>query len=208
MQSRVAYRPYQSRDAEELAKIILDTWAFDEGICSLKQSLHIGYAYLYLCMAQADFTQVAEVDGRAVGIILGRSVGKRLYPGIVLRGMYHSAAMVLNGSYRKIGALFEGYTENSGRLDEMSGVTEGRFGAEVALFIVSGKVRGCGIGSALFERLNDFFAEKGIGHYYLHTDSACSYRFYESHGLKRLAEVQTEISYAGVEHIQMFVYGR
>lgn len=208
MKTEVIYRPYQCKDAGDLAQIILDTWSFDEGACSPKQASHIGYAYLYFCMLQADLTQVAEIDGHAVGIILGRTIGKRFRPWIALKSLYHGAAMTLHGTYRKIDALFNGYTENSDLLDQLSGVTDGRFGAEVALFIVSGQARGHGVGSALFTWLDQAFAEKGIEHYYLHTDTACSYEFYERKGLKRQAEVQTGISYAGVNNIKMFVYGK
>ena len=207
MEQQVIYRPFQHRDAKDLAQIILDTWAFDAGVCTPAQAAHIGHAYLYFCMLQADFTQVAEIDGHAVGIVMGRTLGKRLRPRIALNCLYHGGALWLSGTYQRIGALFHGYEENSDLLDKLSGVTEGKFGAEVALFIVSKQARGRGVGSALFERLNNFFRERGIRHYYLHTDTACSYAFYERKGLKRLAEVQTGICYGGVDNIKMFVYG-
>lgn len=208
MNYQVKYRPFQNRDAKDLIEIISDTWAFDEGVSNPKQAAHIGYAYLYFCMLQADFTQVAEVDGHAVGIIMGRTCGKRLRPWIALKCLYHGAALVFGGTYQKINSQFGSYEEKSDELDKMSGVTDGKFGAEVALFIVSKKVRGSGVGSVLYERLNGFFQEKGIQHFYLHTDNACSYEFYERKGLIRQAEVQTDISYAGIDNIKMFVYGK
>ena len=208
MDRQVKYRQFQSKDAKDLIEIISDTWAFDKGIANPKQAAHIGYAYLYFCMLQADFTQVAETDGHAVGIIMGRTCGKSVRPWIALKCLYHAAAMQLGGTYKKIGLQFGSYDKNSDELDRMSGVTKGKFGAEVALFIVSKKIRGCGVGSELFERLNEFFYNKGIQHYYLHTDSACSYEFYERKGLMRQAEIQTDICYAGVDNIKMFVYGK
>lgn len=206
MNLQVNYRPFQHKDATDLAQIILDTWAFGEGVCD-KQTTHMGHAYLYFCMLQADFTQVAEIDGHAVGVIMGRTLGKRLRPWIALKCLYHGIALWLSDAYQKVSVLFQGYEENSDLLDRMSGVTDGKFGAEVALFIVSERVRGCGVGSVLFERLNEFFRERKIQHYYLHTDTACTYTFYEWKGLKRLAEVQTGICYGGVDNIKMFVYG-
>lgn len=158
-------------------------------------------------MMEANFTQVAEVDGRAVGVILGRTRGRRLRPWVALRCLYHGAAMALSGTYQRLGTQLSGYDRYSDVLDRMSGVLDGAFDAEVALFIVDKRARGCGVGAVLFERLNAFFREKGVRRYYLHTDSACSYGFYERKGLRRLAEVQTDISYAGVENIEMFVYG-
>lgn len=55
MEQRVTYRPFRSGDAEALAEIILDTWAFDARVTSPRQAAHIGYAYLYLCMMEANF---------------------------------------------------------------------------------------------------------------------------------------------------------
>ena len=208
MSFQVNYRPFRNEDAKDLVKIILDTWTFDDGVMNAKQSDHIGFAYLYGCMLQADFTQVAEIEGRAVGIIMGRTCGKRLRPWIGTKLLYHSAMVMLGCFRQKNDQSFEGYGEKSDMLDEMSGVTSGAFDAEVALFIVSKEVRGSGVGSELFRRLNEFFEERGIQHYYLHTDTACNYEFYERKGLKRQAELQTEISYAGADNIKMFVYGK
>lgn len=208
MNRQVKYRQFQSKDAKDLIKIILDTWGFDKGVTNPKQADHIGYAYLYLCMLQTDYTQVAEADGHAVGVIMGSTCGKGVRPWIALKCLYHNAALMFGGTYKKINSQFGSYEQNSDELDRMSGVTNGKFGAEVALFIVSKKFRGCGVGSALFERLNKFFHKKGIQHYYVHTDSACSYEFYERKGMIRQAEVQTDICYAGVGNIKMFVYGK
>lgn len=208
MQNQIIYRKYQSKDANNLAQIIVDTWGFDEGIANKHASSHIGYAYLYMCMLEADFAQIAELDGHAVGVILGRTNRKRVRPWIALKFLYHIVFLLVSGTFKKIKPLFQGYSENSDFLDKMAGVTDGKFGAELALFIVSKQVRGHGVGSRLFEQLNRFFIENNIDHYYLHTDSTCNYLFYERHGLTRLAEIQTKISYAGIDNIKMFVYGK
>ena len=208
MDRHVKYRPFESRDARDLAGVISDTWKFDSGAAGLRWSAHINYAYLYVCMLEADYTQVAEIDGHAVGIIIGRICGKGFRPLIALKLLYHSAVLLISGIYRKVGHLFNGYAEKSDILDEMSGVTKGDFDAEAALFIVSKEFRGYGVGSFLFGSLERFFCEKGVRHYYLHTDTACNYAFYEHKGLKRRAEIHTEISYAGVDDITMFVYGK
>lgn len=208
MQDSVIFRAYHNKDAKELAHIINDTWKFDEGVDNEKQAEHIGYAYLYLCMLQADFAQVAEINGHAVGVILGRTEGKRLHPWIALKEIYHSVPLLMTKAFRNMKPMFEEYDKSNELLDRMTGVAEKKFDAELALFIVSKKARGRGVGLGLFQRLNQFFSEQGVEHYYLHTDTACSYAFYEKHGLQRLGEVQTEISYAGVDHVKMFVYGK
>ena len=208
MGKKIIYRPYQSKDAASLAHIILDTWSFDGGICDSELSVHIGYEYLYFCMLHADYTQIVEIDGQVEGIIIGRTEGKRIDLQSGFKCIYHGLILMLSGVNKKISPLFDRYAANSKLLEELSGVAEGKFGAEVALFIVSKQARGYGLGSALFERLNSFFSAKGIEHYYLHTDSACSYEFYERKGLRRLAAIQTELSYAGVDNIGMFVYGK
>lgn len=204
----ILYRPFRGRDAKDLAQIIVDTWRFDEGMNSRRQAMHMGCAYLYLCMLQADFTQVAERNGRAVGVILGRTVGRRVRPWVAWKGLYHSACLWLSGGFRVVKETYRDYDVYQEKLEDLSGVSAGKFQAELALFIVSAQLRGYGVGTELFTRLNAFFEQKNVEHYYLHTDATCSYEFYERHGLQRLAEVPTRIRYAGVSNVPMFVYGK
>lgn len=206
MQNRTVIRPFRAKDARALAEIVVDTWGFDEGIRDRRQGLHIGYAYLYSCMQEADFCRVAELDGRVVGIILGRTMGKRLHPVAALKGVYHAVPLVLSGTMHELNPFFDAYMKNSDLLDRLSGANDNAFDAEIALFIISKDMRGRGIGGTLYDALMRFFREKGVTRYYVHTDTACTYRFYEHRGMKRAAEVQTDISYAGVDNVRMFVY--
>lgn len=203
-QSNVTYRSFQPQDMEPLAQIIVDTWQFG---CYFKResaARHFGCAYLAECLIHATFSQVAVVDGRAVGIIIGadysqkrtsvRWLASTLFHGICLA----PALLHLHGrppiKYNKI-------------MGEMDRACPEKGSAEIALFIMSPDCRGLGIGSALFQSLKENFKSTHVERCYVHTDTVCSYRFYEAQGMELLQERKTEIAYAGQKNVTMLLYG-
>lgn len=62
---------------------------------------------------------------------------------------------------------------------------EGDYPAEVALFVISPRAQGLGIGSQLYQRFLKSLKERDVQRYYLFTDTSCNYKFYELKGLKR-----------------------
>ena len=51
-----------------------------------------------------------------------------------------------------------------------------------------------------------YYKMSGIKDFFLHTDTACTYQFYERIGMKRIGEVRSNIRSADVDGIEMYIY--
>ena len=204
----IAYRTIQPSDYPALGRIIVETWQFDQMVGSARSADHFGQSYLLSCLLQQTFTCVALVDGQPAGIIVGsdrRRGRRRWHWGAWFRALCHTVPLLFDSSFRRAGRTWSGYGEALAALDRQVDIP---FAAEVSLFLVGAPYRGLGLGKALYQRLLDEFDRTGVGPFFLHTDTGCNYPFYERQGLVRLAEAATAFSYAGVEHVTVFVYGR
>lgn len=78
-------------------------------------------------------------------------------------------------------------------LDEI----ETQYRGEIALFVLDGRYRGCGIGKALYERALASLRARELMPFYLFTDTSCNYRFYERQGLRRRAQHEETVRVGG-----------
>ena len=70
-QARIQFREIQKSDYPALEKMIAQTWEY-ERYCSPTVAKQMATYYLASCLANQTFTCVAENNGVAVGIILGK----------------------------------------------------------------------------------------------------------------------------------------
>lgn len=204
----ITYRNIRPPDCAELGRIIVDTWQFDQFTAGPKGAGHFGQSYLLSCLLRESYTCVALREGRPVGVIVGseRRKGKKQWHwGAFFRALRHTVPLLFDRAFRKGNGEWSGYGETLAALDREVGYP---FDAEIALFLVDGSCRGLGIGKRLYQNLMDHFAAQGVESFYVHTDTGCNHRFYEAQGLQRLAEARTHFSYAGVENVTVFVYGK
>jgi len=203
----VIYRDFHRNDEKNLSEILIRAWRFDKGVSDRSKIDHIGCLYLYYCLRHAWYVRIADMNGEPVGLIIGTLKRKKLHPVFSLRALYHYLAVLTDKETRNSVKNWSGYFDCNKRLDDASGVSEGRFDAEVTLFAVGEEARGKGIGRRLFQDLVDAFRKEGVERYYLHTDTECSYGFYDKWGMERLAEDTIPSYRPGEEDIRMFVYG-
>ena len=72
----VIYREYQPNDFDMLSEIIKITWNHGK-YYSYGVSCRVADAYLRFCLSEQTFAQVAEVNEKTVGIIIGNNFLKR-----------------------------------------------------------------------------------------------------------------------------------
>ena len=68
----VIYREYQPNDFDMLSEIIKITWNHGK-YYSYGVSCRVADAYLRFCLSEHTFAQVAEVNEKTVGIIIGNN---------------------------------------------------------------------------------------------------------------------------------------
>ncbi len=203
-QKNVVYRGFQPKDMASLAHIIVDTWQFCQYFKTAAAAQHYGCLYLADCLLHATFTQVAEVDGKAAGIIIGADYRKkRTSIRYLLSRTFHFLCLIPSiMSLPKYPP--DNYNEISHEMDE---ICPEKGDTEITLFILHPDCRGLGVGSTLFHALTENFKATHVPRCYVHTDTVCTYRFYERHGMNLLQERKTNIAYAGQKNVTMFLYG-
>lgn len=206
MKQEIYYRPFQKQDTRDLASVISESWNYEK-MFSKKAAYHFSHIFLYYELARQAFTQVADVDGKAAGIIVGnikdesKTKYKWLYwPKIIGHGVCLLARKegrdILMNYVGEVGNLNKKMMDN---LDES-------FDTELSLFAVTPKVQGLGVGSELFRFFTDKLKQKRMKKFFLYTDTTCNYGFYDYKGLSRISAASKKIGSPVNEEIEFYIY--
>lgn len=186
----VKYRSIEKKDYKNLARIIKETWGY-ENYCSTKIADKMSLLYLYSCLGAQTFTEVAEIDGEAIGIVMAKSDEKyhiSIQP--LLNQCWTALQLMCYKEGRKIMRIFAGIN----KIDkELLDNCDEKFNGELCFFVLGERTRGLGIGKKLFNDAKNYMKSTNVKQFYLYTDSTCNYGFYEKQGLKRINEKIVEI---------------
>lgn len=197
-------RAYEKQDSKPLEDMIRETWNYDR-FSSPETARKLARVFLTSCLTNYTFSQVAVLDGEPVGIILVNDIEKhRCKSGNRVRQMQALLSLYLSGEGRKTMKIFESVNGIDKKLLKK---TQKTYPAELALFAVSSKCRGKGIGKKLFQSALAYIEKQGLEEFYLFTDTSCNYGFYEHQGMKRRCEMEHVFEMAGQEvKMQFFIY--
>ncbi len=73
METKMILRDLRNADLKSLEDVIRKTWNYDK-FTSSKTAKKLAKAYLASCLANQTYALTAEVDGKPVGIILGKNI--------------------------------------------------------------------------------------------------------------------------------------
>lgn len=200
----VTYHQVTEEDFDELAMLLSNQWATPEIRDNPVAMKHSGLLSLYYFMVHHTFTCVAEDNGRVIGLLICTDVKNRPLDMKYARLLIGEVAyMICNPETRDDGLAWGEYTQLAKDLEER---VAGGIDAEAELFVVDPEYRGQGIGKKMFRSMVKFFKKTGTKTFFLHTDTACTYQFYEKIGMKRIGEQKTDIKSADIDGIDMFIY--
>lgn len=201
---QVQLREYHKEDFNDLQTIIRQTWHYDE-FASPKTAEKLAKVFLTSCLTNYTFSRVAILDGEVVGIILANNIAKHKCP--------------LSNRFNQIKAILSLYCSKEGRnVSKIFGSVNGidqqllsenhkKYPAELALFAVSAKCRGKGIGKILFQAALDYMKQEELEDFYLFTDTSCNYGFYEHQGMARRIEKEHIFDIKGQQaQMKFFIY--
>ena len=194
MNTQIILRKYRKEDEASLTGIIREAWHYDE-LCTPKTAAKLANVFLYSCLANQTYTQVAEVDGRAAGVIMAKDIRSHRCPFTCrIRQALSVLSLFLSREGRQTARIFGNVSSIDKALSERS---RKDYEGEVAFFAVASEYRGRHIGTLLFEQMLSYMKTKDIRRFYLYTDTSCNYGFYESHGMKRAAEEKETFTVKG-----------
>lgn len=187
----IIYRPLRVADAKDIAVVLGDVWHTDvEG--EVRQ-LH-GLIDLAIYAQQPTWSQVAEMDGRAVGVVMaraGKSSDEEVAPWRTIEQETWSRLREMpNGKADELQAYFDDSAKIDSELLVESGCDPNY---ELVLFAVSEETRGRGVGGALLGAAQEYLREQGATHAFIYTDTDCNWQYYEHRGMKRKAQRVLEL---------------
>ncbi|KFI47018.1 hypothetical protein [Bifidobacterium biavatii] len=193
MSDSVRLRPLRRGDYPALVDLMRRLWYDD--VADPDHALRLAEADFELCLSRSTTATVADLHGRAVGVILGRiddprakRLSKRWRPLICNRHRRRAIGVLLPLLFSREGR--EGIHEmrDIARIDDWLIWKVGRRDpAEVTLFILDGAVHGQGVGRRLFDHMLAEFRAAGVERYFLFTDTTCNVGFYDHRHLRRRA---------------------
>ena len=77
MNTQIILRKYRKEDESSLTSIIREAWHYDE-LCTPNTAAKLANVFLYSCLANQTYTQVAEIDGKAAGVIMAKDISVRV----------------------------------------------------------------------------------------------------------------------------------
>lgn len=200
----VTYHQVTEEDFDELALLISNQWATPEIRNNPIAMKHSGLMSLYYFMVHHTYTCVAEDEGKVIGLLICTNLNERPIDMKYVRLLIGEVAfMICNPETRDDGLAWGEYTQIAQELEDR--VVKG-ISAELELFLVAPEYHGQGIGKRMFRSMIEFYKKTGTSDFFLHTDTACTYQFYESMGMKRIGAQKSNIRSADVDGIEMYIY--
>lgn len=206
MKEQIQFRPYQKKDFAALSKIIGDTWRHEKFCGSAKLAKKLSDTYLYFCLAGQTFSQVALINQKPVGIIMGNVLQHRRPLKYKIAARWSAFCL----SRKKEGKTAWKAFEEISRIDQSLLKETGKnYQGELSFFAVSSEHRGKGIGKCLFHVFCEYMEQEKIEDFYVFTDTSCNYQFYESQGMKKQGERHKNFR-TGIKKVSctFFIYDR
>ena len=199
----VIYRPYEDRDAEGVMAIINDAFHIHRYTRRRYLERSALESYLDECLQASSYAQVAVLEGKVVGVIMGCVQGEPFLPGRVRRRtrILANSAWLLTVGLPQRHTLryffaFERYYRTLREDARQAGPWT--LSDEVTLLAVHAAARGRGVGTGLYQGFMSHLREHGRSELCLYTDGLCTYQFYERAGLVRAAERSLELNVPGL----------
>lgn len=180
----VNIRQIEENDFSFMHETLFSTWYKTEN-----QTSTIPYAVAEIdlnhSLNQSTFGLIAEIDGENMGFILARVDNERLQMRQFQSDPYQALIKILSIQPNNFSEHFSFLMHEQAINTAMLSRSDRQFEAEICLLIVLPAARGYGIGSKLYQKTIEYFKKHDVSNYYLFTDDACDYQFYESREMIR-----------------------
>ena len=179
---KVLYRPLKKDDIPTLMNIVRKTWNYDK-FADPKTAIKLSKVFLYSCLANQNYTKVAEIDGNVAGIIMVKNNNQpKSRISYRIKQICSIISIYATSSGRKSMMPFNSVHSIDKELLDMCNI---KYQGEIAFFALDEKYRGYGIGKSLFNQAKEYLQNEHVENFYLFTDTSCNYGFYDANGLTR-----------------------
>ena len=190
MATDIIFRPAQLDDLEPLAALYTLHWC--NGVPDLNDKLLAARHCVIIQLVRSPLSIVAEKDGEVVGVCLGCVTSDGHAPvadaWVPSSKRIHAEALerAKTANERLEGSLFGDQSELA-KADDFISQGSPYAEAQLNLIMVEPWLKGRRLGSALFERMTELMREAGAQHFFLMSDTASDYTYYEHRGMRCIA---------------------
>lgn len=178
----IHYRPLDRKDYSKVAALLKATFHYDQ-LAGKWNAKRMSYAFMYSCLSEHTFAQVAEVDGQIIGIVAGKGEDVPITSTLLNWKLYYHYFLLLFTNEGKEIAL--SFRRNKQAEDALYAYVKKTFNGKMSLLAVHPDYQHSNIGSQLFELFTAYLKEQEARDFFLFTDSRLNYSFYDSKGLER-----------------------
>ena len=177
-------RSFKKSDETALAAVINETWGLKSSPKNAELALRFGYAYLYYNLAFSSFRVVAEFNGCAAGIVCAGRRGEK-FPSITYLAKAFSYALPLFFC-RELRSQINAWKKFFNVTKEHESIMPKEYKGRLYLLLTNPSCRGIGMGKKLLSSAEEYFLLNGMSRFFLHTDTECNFRFYDSMDYKKV----------------------
>lgn len=203
MKPNIEFREIVKKDEIFIENIIREAWHYDE-MCRPQTAQKLANVFLASCLANQTYTQVAVLNGKPIGIIMGKDIRKHRSSFYYRwKQMISIVRLLMDSEGRKVASIFKGVNMIDQELLKESPI---EYQGELSFFAISKDCRGLGIGKKLFLRLINYMKANNINRFYLYTDTSCNYQFYEHQGMIQRGMKTSSFPEIGSKKMDFFIY--
>ena len=182
------YRDFELKDYDEVEKLLDEMEHFKRITPNHQVRKRIIAVYLRSCLEDSTFTKIVTDQGKVIGIICGRC-NKQLKKAAFTPYTYGLLRRLIGLHLLKEGRkAIKVYREYAHEYENLMGNEVKSFEGELTLLLVHPTYRKLGIGKELFDEFINYMDQMKAKNFYLITDSACEYTFYERRGCRKIAQ--------------------
>ncbi len=161
--------------------------------------------FLNSCLANQTFINIAEVEGKAVGVIMAKDIANhKCKLSTRIAWLISVINLLICKEGRKVAKIFDCVKDVDKNLVSSC---QNKYQGELAFFAINEEYRGIGLGRKLFQSACEYMNSQNISKFYLFTDTSCNYMFYEHLGMKQCGQKNQTIHVDGQEgNMTFFIY--
>jgi len=189
-------------DLSDLHHILLKAWYQSME----KKNKKVTDAYVQIdlnsCLNQSSFGKVAEINGKVVGMILGKAHSEPKNIRLFQTSGEKETITLMNAPEKLRKEIIAENTFETNASIQLLKESTIDYDGSIELFAVLEEAQGYGVGSLLFEEMMGYFEKHNVKDYYLFTDTACNFGFYDYKGLRRTGT----IPYSDESDFEFYMY--
>ena len=204
----LSFRKLAKKDDSALLSEIRKLWHIDAFFDDDILLNHVAGENLARSLLACNYTEVAVVDGKTAGFLLGRIESGGLGRLSAL-GQYSAHRRALDLAIGPAAEQLKEYQKLDEAFSSLRLECEKPFSGELVLFRVLDSFQGLGVGKALLQRFEKQLCKKKGNSYFLFTDSFCDVSFYDHNRFTLEAQTSFPVKTLTEAHLHSaFLYSK